>query len=425
MNQKNTGEVRQCAFGGVAAGAMLCATVFLGVGAVAHAAPPGSIEIPGTKTSIKFGGWMKLTFLHDTKARSDDFISYNEIPLDGTSNAERTGHTRLHARESRFNMMTLTPYDGGRKIKTFLEFDFFGGGGPDEFAAEQRVSNSYSPRLRQAFGELTFGAHKWLFGQTWTNFMHPALITDRVDFSSPPGSHFIRQAQIRYTYAPQGGAEFSIALENPESELNGDGISGGPPFNPDQENDKVPDVTARWQTRGKWGLLYVSAVLRQHSLEDRSVPTNIIEETATAGGIGFGLRAKVFGKDIVRLQLAGGDGMGRYIKELDGQGATFNAATGDLEATSEVGGIIGYTRSWNPRWRTNLIFGFADVDNEPIASVAGANERLTSIHLNTFYSPFKNVDLGLEYAYGKREIETGLETEGEVGRISFGAKIRL
>lgn len=422
MNQKNTDGVRHCAFGGAATCAIFCATVFLGVGAVSHAAPP--IEIPGTKTSIKFGGWIKLTYIHDTKARSEDFISYNAIPLDGTPNAERTGHTRLHARESRFNMMTLTPYDGGRKIKTFLEFDFFGGsGGPDEFAsAEQRVGNSHSPRLRHAYGELTFGEHKWLFGQTWTNFMHPALITDRVDFSSPPGSHFIRQAQIRYTFASKGGSEYSVALENPESELNGDGISGGPPFNPDQENDKVPDVTARWQTKGKWGLMYVSAVLRQHSLDDRD-PANTVKETATAGGIGFGLRAKVFGKDIVRLQLAGGDGMGRYIKELDGQGATFNAATGKLEATPVVGGIIGYTRSWNPRWRSNLIYGYAEVDNESIASVAGANEQLTSSHINTFYSPFKNVDLGLEYAYGKREVENG--QEGEVGRISFGAKIRF
>lgn len=383
--------------------------------------PPGSLKIPGTNTSIKFGGWVKGTLIHDTQARSDDFVSFNAIPLDDEPDAEREGHTRFHARESRFNVMTLTPFGKGQKVKTFLEMDFFGGGGgPGEFAdAEQRVSNSFSPRLRQAFGELSFGANSVLIGQTWTNFMSPKLITDRVDFSSPPGSHFVRQAQLRYTRDLGRGNTLSVAIENPESELNGDNIIVGPPRNPNQESDEFPDFTARWQTSGKWGLAYLSGVLRQHRIDDGQG----FEADATGWGIGTGLRANVFGRDTLKLQLAGGEGIGRYIKELDGQGATFNAVQNDLEATPAYGGVVGYTRKWSERWRSNLIYGHVEIDNEDIASVDGANKKLQSVHINTFFSPYKNVDLGLEYVYARREIESG--REGKLGRITFGGKFRF
>lgn len=381
---------------------------------------PGGVRIFGTDTTIKIGGYLKGTLIHDIDARSDDFITFSQIPLDGSPRAEQNDHTRLHARESRFNIATRTPLQNGFTFSTFVEVDFFGGG-PAEFAsAEQRITNSHSPRLRQAVGRLSWDDNEVLAGQTWTTFMHPAMLTDQIDFSQPPGAHFIRQPMFRYSRDLGQGAGFAVSIENPESELNGDGISGGPPFNPAQENDRIPDLLARYTTSGSWGLGYISGVLREHRADDGVD----LDESVIGWGVGVGLRTRgLYDGDVLRVRAGGGEGIGRYIKELAGQGATLNVAKGDLEAIPGWGGSIGYTRQWSPEWRSNLIAGYTEVDNEDITSVQQTNKQIYSGHINLFYSPLPSVDLGVEFVHGNREVESG--DDGTVNRLLLGGRFNF
>ncbi|MEH6473735.1 MAG: DcaP family trimeric outer membrane transporter [Halopseudomonas sp.] len=377
----------------------------------------GSLMIPGTKTSIKIGGWIKATAIKDINNRSDDFVSWNEIPLDGPGKPA-DGHFRLHARDTRVNILTKSHLDNGGKLKTFFELDFFEGG-PGEFNAEQRLNNSFAPRMRHAFGELSTGSSKFLAGQTWTNFMDIKSLSERVDFSSSPGSNFGRQTQLRYTRVIAKGNEFSVALENPESDFNiAPGVPGGPPRNAGKENDRYPDVTVRWQQSKPWGRLALSGVVRELNLEDPSTGEKDSE-------IGWGLAAngvyKLGSMDKVKFQVSFGDGIGRYIKELEGQSATYHS--GGLSANEALGAVINYQHKWNPNWRSNLVFGHAEVDNHESLSATDANKQIQSFHINTFWSPVKPVDVGLEYLYGKRKVENG--REGELERVVFAVKFKF
>ena len=84
--------------------------------------------------------------------------------------------------------------------------DFFLSPGVNE-----RVCNSYYPRLRHAF--ITY--NNWLFGQTWMTFYNVGSIPENLDFVGPTESTiFGRQAQVRYTRGP-----WQFSLENPETTI--------------------------------------------------------------------------------------------------------------------------------------------------------------------------------------------------------------
>ncbi len=56
---------------------------------------------------------------------------------------------------------------------------------------DERVSNSYAPRVRHAF----FTYNNWLFGQTWMTFFNVGALPENLDFVGPAESTvFGRQA---------------------------------------------------------------------------------------------------------------------------------------------------------------------------------------------------------------------------------------
>ena len=112
----------------------------------------------------------------------------------------------MHAKESRINFKTTHNLDNGAKMTTFVEMDFLASGKGNE-----RVSNSYSPRLRHAF----FTYNKWLFGQTWMTFFNVGALPENLDFVGPAESTiFGRQTMVRYT-----SGSWQFAAENPETTI--------------------------------------------------------------------------------------------------------------------------------------------------------------------------------------------------------------
>ena len=94
----------------------------------------------------------------------------------------------MHAKETRLGVATKTDADG-HMLKTYIEMDFSVTSGGDE-----RISNSYSPRMRHAF----LSYDNWLFGQTWSTFMNVGTLPETLDFiGNTDGAVFVRQA--RYT----------------------------------------------------------------------------------------------------------------------------------------------------------------------------------------------------------------------------------
>jgi len=128
-------------------------------------------------TQLKYGGYVKLdsmwTDYSDASSNGSvydglgrDFYVPSTTPVGDGSNSPDAVFD-MHARQSRFNLSTLTKLDSGKTIKTKIELDFIVSPG-----GNKRVSNSYAPRIRQAF--VTYDG--WLFGQAWSNFKNVSAL---------------------------------------------------------------------------------------------------------------------------------------------------------------------------------------------------------------------------------------------------------
>ena len=73
--------------------------------------------------------------------------------------------------------------------------------------------------------------------------------------------------------------------------------------------------------------------------------------------------------------------------------------------------------------RINLMGSYQSVDYADSllpANIATFNKRAWSGAANLFYSPLKNIDLGVEYRHGERELVNG--ADGSTDRIEVVAK---
>lgn len=359
---------------------------------------------PGGRFS--FGGFVKLdAMLTDTNAgeiadgsAGRMFYLPSAIPVGGVDEAHADIDT--HAMFSRFWFAS----DGevqGHKTRAYLEFDLFGGGMSN--LGNQASTNTHGVTLRQAY--VTWD--KWLAGQTWSNFQDVAALPDAVDFVGPTeGTTFVRQAQVRYTSGP-----FSVALENPQTLVNGYRST----TRTISDDGSLPDLTARWTTKGDWGHVSVAGIARQ-----------LRHDTATASASDTGYGVSVSGKynlgksDDVRYMLTAGRGIGRYVAFGLGADGVLDATGGELDGIGVLAGFVSWRHVFNPKLRGNLMFSRAQLDNDTDWTGFGVTESAQSVHANLIYSPFPKLDIGAELIWGNREVESG--ADGDLRRLHTTVK---
>lgn len=353
------------------------------------------------KHSYKFGGYIKTDVIYSdysdgsSSGAGRDFYIPGTIPVGG----EGESYLDLHAKESRINFRTDHILDNGAKLGAFIEMDFLLSGQGDE-----RVSNSYSPRLRHAF--LTY--NKWLFGQTWMTFFNVGALPENLDFVGPAESTiFGRQTMIRYTSGP-----WQFAIENPETTITPHG--GGGRIVAD--DSRVPDIVGRYNMTGDWGAFTVAAMYRQLRYENNAAG---IKDSTSAYGVSLSGKFNIGSGDDFRWMASFGSGMGRYFGLNLANGAVLDA-NGDLEAIDSWGVFGSYRHLWNSQWRSNLTLGYASVDNDINLTGTGVTSDASSVHVNLIYSPQPKLDFGFEVMYANREIESG--ADGDLTRFQFSAK---
>jgi hypothetical protein len=370
--------------------------------------------------SYKFGGYVKTDVIYsDYSAGSSsgagrDFYIPGTIPV-GPKDADGESYTDLHAKESRINFKSTHVLGNGAKLGTFVEMDFLLSGQGDE-----RVSNSFAPRLRHAF----FTYNNWLFGQTWMTFFNVGALPENLDFVGPAESTiFGRQAMVRYT---MGG--FQFALENPETTIT---PFEGKECDDEGENcvskyvsddNRVPDLVARYNMSGDWGSFTVAGILRELRCDgcQAGVDKNLMIDDSTSGyGVSLSGKFNVFGGDDFRWMASFGSGMGRYLGLNLADGAVVDA-NGDLEAIDSWGVFGSYRHLWNDKWRSNFTLGYTEVDNDVALTGSGKTSEASSVHVNLIYSPQPKLDFGVELMYANREVENG--NDGDMTRLQFSAK---
>lgn len=376
---------------------LLTTTALLGTMAAtsAHAA---SLQ----NTEFKFGGYIKLDAI--ASQYSDGALASGNIgrdfyipgltPVGGED--EGTAFD-MHARQTRFNFTSNTTLANGKALKATIELDFMATPNGDE-----RVSNSYSPRMRIA----TIEYDGWLFGQTWSTFQDVSVLPETLDFiGATDGTIFVRQAMVRYS---AGG--FSVALENPETTVTPFG--GGGRIVADDNG--VPDLVLRYTHKQEWGHVSAAALIRQLAYDDGGS----IDSSETAAALSVSAKVNL-GRNDVRMMFNTGAGMGRYLGINAANGAVLNAS-GELESIDSSGGLIAYRHLWSEQWRSTLSYSWFSADNDTALTGMGVTQSTRSVRVNTIYSPSKELSFGVEYAHAQRDVENGLE--GDMDRLQFSAK---
>src|SRR5215469_11468280 len=187
---------------------------------------PNSFLIPGTNTSLRVGGFVKLDAWYDFSVHGDTGqnggttgINIGGIAVGdnrpGSNALTLQQHSLNHAMawsaaESRFNFESRTPTAWG-EVKTFLEADFEQPSGLTNTGGLRGNSDSLSPRLRQAYG--TFGP--WLFGQTFPLFSDGIASPETLDFAGDSAlAGPLRIPEIRYTFDAGNGITIAGALDD-------------------------------------------------------------------------------------------------------------------------------------------------------------------------------------------------------------------
>lgn len=354
-------------------------------------------------TQMSFSGYIKADAMFSNYSDGTiasgsvgrDFYIPSLTPVGGNDEGSQFD---AHIRQTRFRITTDTPAENGDSIKGVLELDFIVTEGGNE-----RVSNSYQPRVRHAYIEYK----NWLVGQTWTTFMDVPSLPESLDFIGiTDGITFGRQTMLRYT---SGGLQ--IALENPETTVTP--LGGGSRIVAD--DNAVPDVIAAYTMQQDWGYVKVAGLMRQLSYDDGDA----IDDDETSYGIAVSGKVMLANGDDVRLMFNAGSGMGRYTALNASNGAVINADN-ELEAIDSMGYAISYRHLWSEKARSSVMFSAFEADNDIALTGLAATESTWSARVNYLYSPTPSLTFGGEYAYAKREIEAGLE--GDMNRIQFSAK---
>jgi hypothetical protein len=359
------------------------------------------------QTTFTFGGYVKFDALAtnfndgtvDNTSVLRDIHFPGAIPVGGSNETFAT--LDYHAKESRFNLGTSTVLSNGKSIRAFFEVDFLLAGQGDE-----RVSNSFNPRLRQAF----FEYDEWLLGQTWSTFMILDIVED-LDFGgTAEGFVFVRQPQVRFT---RGG--FQVAVETSETTLTPWEESG----RQDSGNAVVPDIVARYNLDGDWGHVSAAGILRRLNHEFEDGAGVIVNETETGFGLTVGGLVNFLERDDIRFQATAGNGLGRYLALNFLNGAQI-LEDETLEPVGSISGFVGVRHWWTEQWRSNANVSFLQADNDPALSIGGVNDSAWSASINLIYSPVPGLDFGMEFMHAVRELQDG--TSGSFERLQFSGK---
>ena len=342
---------------------------------------PASIRMPGSETSLRVYGYAEANLVKDFKgtAPGDTFTNLPEQPLNSTHPDQ--GKSVLTAQTTRFGFETSTPTPLGA-FHTVVEADFYAYCGSE--------CNRNRLRLRHGYGEYA----GWLVGQTWSTFMDLDDGPETADFNGPIGMPFSRPVQIRYTYGLPSGYTFKAALENPS------------------DGAHRPN-------------LVLSAA---KSFDDGAISARFISHEQRSGGLsknglGFGIGGsyKITGDMTVMGQYARAEG------DMDNAimyGSNYpDTSTGTMLLDKSDGLVLGLTNVFNSQWRATLAYGQAvstASNTSTYALASGGNKSVKQLHLNFFYTPIKNVDLGAELIQGKRKTFGG--DVGDMSRVDLIAR---
>jgi len=315
-------------------------------------------------------------------------------------------------RQTRFGIKSYQPTEMG-ELRTTFEFELFGTGGD---------AGQTTFRLRHAYGELgKFGA-----GQTWSPFMDIDVFPNTLEYWGPNGMAFFRNVQVRWMPL-QGDTRATIALERPGASGDAGMYAGAEALSDVKSRFPLPDLSAEYHVGRPWGYVEMAGIVRSITWDDLDTTDGTdLSDSKTGWGLNLSSNIKNGEKGTLRLQALYGEGVENYM----------NDATVDVGVVANPGGnpsqpflgellpvtgmVAFYDLTWNPRWSSSLGYSMLEIDNSDGQS-DDAFHRGDYALVNLLHYPAKNVMMGIEGQYGRRENFRDGWTSDDF-RVQFSAK---
>jgi cell division protein FtsB len=367
-------------------------------------APPSGSFIAGP-VKVTLGGFVELMVVNRDRNESADWASnFNTaIPYPNSHNYYLS-EFHLTERQSRVQALFQGPDSDTWATEAYVEGDFGGAGG----TANYNESNSFSPRVRHYFADVTykpFGGNL-LFGQTWS------LVTGNkqgivaraenipltIDGQYLPGFDWLRVPQIRFTKTVNDMFSAAVSLENPAVLVTSGASAGAPPLttifnNPGASNSFTPpngpstptaplqpnNVTLDWlpdvvvKAAADPGFGHYEAFVTERFFRARDIAAGVQRNVKTnATGFGGNLILPVVPKMLdFQASVIAGRGVGRY-GSAQLPDATINPGTLGVEPLRGFSALAGLILRPAPMWTFFGYVGEEQVSKKDFfATVAG------------------------------------------------------
>ena len=458
--------LRTALLASVAVSPLLFSQEAMAQGAAGAGSFPNSFLIPGTQTSFRVGGYVKLDYTYDFGAQQINGFGTGVPaliqpfgPLGGgefrfggiTTHVQADpghhihGTSQLTAAESRFNIETRTPTVYG-ELKTYIEGDFSNPNGLNQTSGFKEFTNSNGFRLRQAYGTLG----PLLAGQTTDLFRDADAEGETLDFGGDSTTGRTRDPQVRYTFDFGNGLTWAVDAQNPQTNIIDataptkcilGGACSGSPNNGSQttfgnrQGDKIPDFATAIRYDGPWGHVRGSAVFRDiywHQGIDGA--NNNLSTFGWAVSLTGSIKVPI-GKDTVGWEVGYGDGGGAFIA-VDEANAPDAVWTGGKSRTLQTikSGLVAanYTHYWSDTLRSNVTGSYYRQQNRSgdfgptfPEQFDFLNEQKSAytVHVNLIWSPVPQTNFGVEFIRVQGKLQDGQTSEGT--RFQASAQYRF
>jgi outer membrane DcaP-like protein len=364
-------------------------------GVSGEAAGGGAQAAPASKPSLEVYGFVMLDFGQNfTTINPDWFDTVRVTRLPAFEDQYgKDGSTFAGVRQTRFGARSTTPTDLG-DLKTTFEFELFGTG-VDE--------GQTTFRLRHAYGELGhFGA-----GQTWSPFMDIDVFPNSLEYWGPTGMVFFRNVQVRWMPI-QGDTRLTLALERPGASGDAGVLADRIELQNVRGRSPIPDFSGEYRLGRPWGYVEVAGMLGWIKWDDILEDQFDLTGSATRWGVNLSSNVKFGGASTLRLQFVYGEGIQNYMNDSPVDvGIVRNP--GDIrspikgEALPIFGTVIFLDHNWNSAWSTTVGYSHQDIDNTE-GQDDDAFKRGQYALANILYTPVRNVMMGGELQWGRREM---------------------
>ena len=396
--------------------------------AVTHCS--GGINVPGTDTCLRLGGYARL----DASVIGKDWLGTNGYSVDSIgvngysvvpdgvvptiTYGFRDDTFEMYS-EARVHLTTLTQTAYGT-VRTYFEGE----------VTDDDTRTGGALGLRQAY--VQFG--NWTFGKTWSTYLHLASGPSYSDPYTVVGdnSTSIRRSQIRYTQPFGNDVSLAVAIEDqgyssPPAAIVGIGPNapglkpGATALTVTTDASTMPDLVAalNWTRKGV-GSAQIAGALHQNRYVELQTFGGTATPTGNDSDLGFALLAGLAldlptgDGDMFTLLANYTDGASQYLQDFYGDSTTVvwgrcGATDCLLDQVRKWSAVSSLLHQWTPAVATSVGAGYSETDygarGTALSGLAGSPGVLNVASLEAFanvqWEPTPHTNFMIDVHYGR------------------------